>query len=159
MASMSLKMLTPSLACKIITVPMALCGVALTSDVLHGKVSEEFEKQFGFGSWFPPLVGLWEGAIGALIWYEGGAYQSLAMKMLAVVMGGVCYAHAALEGNVGGCVVPVVFGALSVVVLLDKDPASTPVDVAKVQAGFALLGVVVGLVVSALSPGKPKEKK
>ena len=48
----------------------------LTSDVLHKKASKEFLNTFGFGSWFAPLVGLWEASVAALLWYDGGAYRS-----------------------------------------------------------------------------------
>ena len=78
---MSLKavaaMITPGVAVKAITVPMALAGVALSSDALHGNISKDFRKTFGFGRWFAPLVGVYEGAVAVLLWYDGGAHRAL----------------------------------------------------------------------------------
>lgn len=70
---------------------MALCGVALTSDVVHGKASEAFGKDFGYGPWFAPLVGLWEAAIAGLLWIDGGAHRATGLQMVAVVLGGAVY--------------------------------------------------------------------
>ena len=46
---------------------MALAGVALTSDAVHGAISKDFRKTFGFGAWFTPLVGIYEGTVAALL--------------------------------------------------------------------------------------------
>ena len=158
---MSLKalaaMITPGVAVKAITVPMALAGVALSSDALHGNISKDFRKTFGFGRWFAPLVGVYEGAVAVLLWYDGGAHRALALRMLAVVLGGVNYAHLVCEGNPGGCVVPLALNALAVVALQDLTGGGWA-DVAKAQALLGVAGAVVGVVVSALSPGKPKDE-
>ena len=156
--AMSLEAITPMIAVKVITVPMALAGVALTSDAVHGANSKDFRKTFGFGAWFTPLVGIYEGTVAALLWYQGGAHRELALRMLAVVLGGVEYAHVFCEGNPGGVVLPLALNALAVVALQDVTGAGAWVDIATTQAALNVAGMVVGLAVSALSPGKPKEK-
>ena len=82
---------------------------------------------------------------------------ALDFVVAAFVLGGVNYAHLVCEGNPGGCMVPLALNALAVVALQDLTGGGWA-DVAKAQALLGVAGAVVGVVVSALSPGKPKDE-
>ena len=146
----------------LLTAPMAGGGLFFIGDLFHGKVSKQFLEDFGYGSWFVPLVGAWKLGVAALCWYEGGIHRATAMQMLATLLGGVEYTHAVAE-PMGTYVSPTAIGKSLPMLLMatyvlagetDRDFRAAAVR----QLALCAVGWGIGSMVARLSPSKPSTK-
>lgn len=114
----------------------------MVTDPLHGAVSGAFAS-FGYPALFPVAIGLWEGAISALNFYEGGKHVLLAQRLLSVIMGGAVYHHV-LEGKPAGSIGALVFLGMSVYIPVTKGLVALP-EAAITAAGLAGVGYAIGV--------------
>ncbi len=98
------------------------------------------------------LLGLWQGAIAGLIWFENGKHLILAQRMLSVLMGGAIWHHAIGEGAASHSVGALVYLGLSAYVPILK--GADPKEAAAIAAGLAVVGWVLG----AICPRSPAAK-
>ena len=102
------------------------------------------------------MLGLWQGSIAALNFFDGGAHKFIAQAMLATLMGGAIHHHAVGEKAPGASVGALVFLGLSVAVpvLAGKDATQT----AGIALALAGLGFGMGQVLRGMATKKQHTK-